>query len=72
MRGVSKSSKDPYLFLRAVGGKENARNILATFVTRIRLFPDRAVVHYPEPLPSHSDLAGATEQEILFSPSTAP
>ena len=64
--------EDPYLFLRAVGGKENARNILATFVTRIRLFPDRAVVHYPEPLPSHSDLAGATEQEILLSPSTAP
>jgi hypothetical protein len=64
--------EDPYLFLRAVGGKENARNILATFVTRIRLFPDRAVVHYPVPLPSHSDLAGATEQEILLSPSTAP
>ena len=61
--------EDPYLFLRAVGGRENARDLLATFVTRIRLFPDRAVVHYPEPLPSHSNLAGATEQEILFSPS---
>ena len=61
--------EDPYLFLRAVGGRENARDLLATFVTRIRLFPDRAVVHYPMPLPSHSHLAGATEQEILFSPS---
>ena len=43
--------EDPYLFLRAVGGKENARDLLTTFVTRIRLFPDRAVVHYPMPLP---------------------
>ena len=31
--------EDPYLFLRAVGGKENARNILATFVTRITALP---------------------------------
>ena len=59
-------------FLRAAGSTEVTRNFLATFITRIRLFPDRAVVHYPVPLPSHSHLAGATEQEILFSPSPAP
>ena len=55
---------DAYFFLRAVDGVENARNFLATFITRIRLLPDRAVVQYSLPLPADSRLAGATEQEI--------
>ena len=55
---------DAYFFLRAVDGVENARNFLATFITRIRLLPDQAVVQYSLPLPADSRLAGATEQEI--------
>ena len=31
--------EDPYLFLRAVGGRENARDLLATFVARIPALP---------------------------------
>ena len=43
--------EDPYFFLQAVRTMENARNFLATFITRVKLFPDRAVVHYAMPLP---------------------
>lgn len=56
--------EDPRFFLQAVRTVENARNFLATFITRVKLFPDRAVVHYVMPLPADSHLAGATKQEI--------
>ena len=56
--------EDPYLFLRAVRGVENARNFLATFIEHINLFTDRALVQYALPLPPDSPLAGAKEQEI--------
>ena len=56
--------EDPYLFLRAVRGVENARNFLATFIDHISLFPDRALVQYALPLPPDSHFAGAKRQEI--------
>ncbi len=59
--------ENPYLFLRAVRGVENARNFLATFITKIVLLPDRATVQYAFPLPSDSPLAGAKEQEVSLS-----
>ena len=61
---ISLLREDPCLFLEAVGGNEKARSFLATFITRIKLFPDMAVIQYAFPLPSHSQLAGATEQEV--------
>ena len=61
---ISLLKEDPCLFLRAVGGAEKAGNFLTTFITCIKLFPDRAVVQYAMPLPSGSHLAGASEQEI--------
>ena len=61
---ISLLKEDPGFFLEAVGGYDKARSFLATFITRIKLFPDRAVVQYALPLPSHSHLAGATEQEV--------
>ena len=61
---ISLLKEDPYLFLRAVGGTEKAGNFLTTFITCIKLFPDRALVQYAMPLPSGSHLAGASEQEI--------
>ena len=42
------------------------------FITDVKLFQDRAVVVYALPLPADSHLAGATEQEVLLSPSPAP
>ena len=59
--------EDPYFFLQSVRTMENARNFLATFITRVKLFPDRAVVHYAMPLPADSHLAGATKQEVPLS-----
>lgn len=55
------------VFLTDAGPAEKTRNFLAGFITRIELFPDRAVVRYAIPLPSGSQLAGATEQEVLLS-----
>ena len=63
--------EDPYFFLQAVRTVENARNFLATFITRVKLFPDRAVVHYTMPLPADSHLAGATKQEVPLSANLA-
>ena len=63
--------EDPRFFLQAVRTVENARNFLATFITRVKLFPDRAVVHYAMPLPSDSHLAGATKQEVPLSANLA-
>ena len=59
--------EDPQFFLQTLRTSEKAKNFLGTFITRINLFPDRAVVHYTMPLPSHNHLAGATEQEVLLS-----
>ena len=56
--------EDLSLFLGEVDRAEKVGNFLATFITRIKLFPDRAVVQYAVPLPSESDLAGASEQDI--------
>ena len=64
---ISLLKEDPYFFLKAVRGKENARNFLGMFITRINLFPDRAVIRYAFPLPSDSHLAGAREQEVHLS-----
>ena len=61
---ISLLKEDPYFFLQAVKGMENARNFLATFISGIKLFPERAVVQYAFPLPSESHLAGAKEQEV--------
>ena len=61
---ISLLKEDPYFFLQAVKGMENARNFLATFISSIKLFPERAVVQYAFPLPSESHLAGAKEQEV--------
>ena len=55
------------VFLADAGRAERTRNFLAGFITRIELFPDRAVVRYAMPLPSGSHLAGATEQELPLS-----
>ena len=55
------------VFLADAGRAERTRNFLAGFITRIDLFPDRAVVRYAMPLPSGSHLAGATEQELPLS-----
>ena len=60
--------EDPDLFTRAVGGAEKAGNFLAMFITRIKLFPEKAVVRYAMPLPSGSHLAGTSEQEINLTP----
>ena len=68
---ISLLKEDPYFFLRAVRGTENARNFLAMFITRIKLLPDRAVIQYAMPLPSDSHLAGATEQEVHLSANLA-
>ena len=62
---------DPQYFLKAVKTPEKAKNFLAMFVTRIMLFPHRAVVHYAMPLPSDSHLSGAIEQEVLLSANLA-
>ena len=43
---ISLLKEDPYFFLQAVKGMENARNFLATFISSIKLFPERAVVQY--------------------------
>ena len=59
-------------FLSATGRAEKTRNFLAAFITRIELFPDRAVVGYAMPLPSDSHLAGATDQEVLLTTDIAP
>ncbi len=69
---ISLLREDLSLFLRAAGSAEKTGNFLTTFITRIKLFPDRAVVHYAMPLPADSHLARATEQEVLLSPSPAP
>ena len=61
---ISLLKEDPYCFLQAVKGMENARNFLATFISSIKLFPERAVVQYAFPLPSESHLASAKEQEV--------
>ena len=61
---ISLLKEDPYFFLQAVKGMENARNFLATFISSIKLFPERAVVQYAFPLPSESHVAGAKEQEV--------
>lgn len=61
---ISLLKEDPYFFLQAVKGVENARNFLATFINRVKLSPDKAVVQYTFPLPSDSHLAGAKEQEV--------
>ena len=68
---ISLLVEDLSLFLREAGSEEKTRNFLTMFITRIELFPDRAVVVYAVPLPADSHLAGASEQEILLSPSTA-
>ena len=59
-------------FLREAGSTEVTRNFLVMLITDVKLFPDRAVVVYPMPLPADSHLAGTTEQEVLLSPSPAP
>ena len=59
-------------FLREAGSAEVTRNFLVMLITDVKLFPDRAVVVYPIPLPADSHLAGATEQEVLLPPSPAP
>ena len=61
---VSLLKEDPYFFLQAVKGVENARNFLSTFINQVKLSPDKAIVQYAFPLPSHSHLAGAKEQEV--------
>ena len=61
---VSSLREDISLFLRAAGRAEKTGHFLATFITDVRLFPDRAVVVYAMPLPADSHLAGASEQEI--------
>ena len=58
-------------FLREAGSTEVTRNFLVMLITDVKLFPDRAVVVYALPLPADSPLAGATEQEVLLSPSPA-
>ena len=63
--------EDLSLFLREAGSAEKTRNFLTMFITDVKLFPDRAVVVYALPLPADSHLAGATEQEVLLSPSPA-
>ena len=68
---ASSLREDISFFLRAAGHTEKTGNFLKTFITDVRLFPDRAVVVYAMPLPADSDLAGATEQEIRLLPSTA-
>ena len=64
LEDISLLKEDPYFFLQAVKGIENARNFLSGFITRVRLFPGRAVVQYQFPLPSGSPMAGAKEQEV--------
>ena len=64
LEDISLLKEDPYFFLQAVKGVENARNFMGAFITCIRLFPGRAVVQYQFPLPSGSPLAGAKEQEV--------
>ena len=64
LEDISLLKEDPYFFLQAVKGVENARNFLGAFITRIRLFPGRAVVQYQFSLPSGSPMAGAKEQEV--------
>ena len=68
---ASSLREDISFFLRAAGHTKKTGNFLKTFITDVRLFPDRAVVVYAMPLPADSDLAGATEQEIRLLPSTA-
>ena len=58
-------------FLREAGSAEETRNFLTMLITDVKLFPDRAVVVYAMPLPADSHLVGATEQEVLLSPSPA-
>ena len=64
LEDISLLKEDPYFFLQAVKGMGNAKNFLAMFITRIKLFPGRAVVQYQFPLPSDSPMAGAKEQEV--------
>ena len=45
-RGLHPLRDAPEFFLRAVRTNENARNFLSTFITKIELHPDRAVVHF--------------------------
>ena len=59
--------EDPHVLLNALRTPDNARNFLAKFITRINFYPDKVVIQYAMPLPSHSHLHGATEQEVLLS-----
>ena len=61
---ISSLRENISLFLRSAGRAGKTGHFLTTFITDVRLFPDRAVVRYAIPLPADSHLAGATEQEI--------
>ena len=39
LEDISLLKEDPYFFLQAVKGMENAKNFLAMFIARIKLFP---------------------------------
>ena len=60
------------LFLRTEDRVDVAAHFLTRFIRDVKLFPDRAVVHYALPLPADSRLAGATEQEIPLLPLPSP
>ena len=64
LEDITLLEEDLCLFLGEASRAEEANAFLSTFINRIELFPDRAVVRYVMPLPPASRLAGASEQEI--------